>query len=374
MTATDPTSPAPFGRRPLLAAGLGIAAAAMLPGCAPTAPPGPVTPTRPAGAAPGFVAVGGYLLDPDDHLFAPLGANVGTTGSFDWKGDSRRHAADALDWGWNTVRLNLLVTPSASWSYVASNSQDSLLGLVSSIVAEYTAAGIVVIIDAHDNPKEGELGKDATEAGLAAWWSLAAHAFKDNPRVWCGLLNEPAYANDEWLRIMDTLAGAVRSTGNQNPILVGAPAWGQDVGHTQPFFADTKFSYEPTMAPVLQSTHGNLILEQHNFGAYGTYATPEKLTAYLGAVRGAGLTPLIGEFGYTRDGTSTAGDYQSNYDAAQAVFAVAPELKVGALWWHATHGDNYSLTTSGEAFWTGKGGQGLSDGGTRLWGLGHPGK
>lgn len=368
------TSAAPFGRRPLLAAGLGLAAAAALPGCTPPAPPGPSTPSRPAGAAPGFVAVDGYLLDPDDHLFVPVGANVGTSGSFDWKGDARQHATDALAWGWNTVRLNLLVTGAQTWSYVASSSQDALLGLVSAIVKEYTAAGIVVIIDAHDNPKETKPDAKAVESGLASWWSMAASAFKDNPRVWCGLLNEPAYSNDEWLRIMDTLAGAVRGAGNQNPILIGAPAWGQDVAHTAPFFADTKFSYEPTMAPALQSTFGNLIVEQHNFGAYGLYATPEKLTAYLDTVRGAGLTPLIGEFGYTRDHSSTAGDYQSNYDAAQAVFAVAPELKVGALWWHATHGDNYSVTASGEAFWTAKGGQGLSDGGAKLWSLGHPAK
>jgi len=317
------------------------------------------------------VATGGYLLDPDDQLFVPLGANVGSSGSFDWKGDARGHAADAISWGWNTVRLNLMVTGSQSWSYVAKNSQESLIDVISKFVAEYTAAGLVVILDAHDNPKEPKQRMDATEAQLASWWSLAGQAFKDNPRVWSGLLNEPAYADDEWVRVMDTLAGTVRATGNLNPVLVGAPCWGQDVARTEPFFSDARFSYEPTMAPALNAKHRNVILEQHNFGAYGVYASAEKLTNYIATVRAAGLTPLIGEFGYTIDKSSTAGDYVSNHDAAQAVFDVAPSLQLGALWWHATHGDNYALTTSGNAFYTAKDGQGLSEGGSRLWALGH---
>lgn len=366
-----------FGRRPLLAAGLGAATAALLPACSAPGPQptgGSAPPKRPTGAAPGFVAVDGRILGPDDRLFVPVGANVGTTNSFDWKGDSRGHAADAIAWGWNTVRLNLMVTGSQSWSYVANNSPDALLELVAEVVAEYTAAGIVVILDAHDNPKDGPQDQGAIEAGIAAWWSKAAAAFKDNPRVWCGVLNEPAYVNDDWVRILDTLIASVRGTGNENPVLVGAPCWGQDVAGNAPYFTEARFSYDPSMAPALAANHSNLILEQHNFGAYGMYTSAEKLTAYVEAVRAAGLTPLIGEFGYTIDKSSTAGDYRANHDAAQAVFDAAPALGLGALWWHATHGDNYALTADGKAFWAGRGGQGLSEAGSRLWALGHQGK
>ena len=264
-----------------------------------------------------------------------------------------------------------MVTGSQPWSYVARSSQDALLALVSQIVAEYTAAGIVVILDAHDNPKDAKKGTEATEAELVSWWSQAAHAFKDNPRVWCGVINEPPYLNDAWLKVMDKLIGTVRATGNVNPILVGAPCWGQDVARTQPFFADARFSYEPTMAPALNATYANLILEQHNFGAYGQYANAEKLTAYVNTVRAAGLTPLVGEFGYTIDRSSTAGDYGANYDGAQAVFEVTGPLQLGALWWHATHGDHYALTTGGNAFWNGPDASRRSEAGNKLWALGH---
>ncbi len=315
----------------------------------------------------------GYLYDPSGDLFVPLGANVGTTASFDWKGDAQGHAKDAVAWGWNTVRLNLMVTGSYDWSYVAQNSQTALLELTARIVDEYTAAGIVVIVSAHDNPMDSHVDRAAVEAGLIAWWRKAAHAFADNPRVWSGLINEPAYTNDAWVRILGRLASAVRDTGNRNPVLLGAPCWGQDVGYQKPYFADAKFAYEPTMAPVLAERYDNLILEQHNYGAYGLYSTAPKLAAYLSRVREAGLTPLIGEFGYTVSRSDSPDVYDANRDAAQAVFAVTRQESAGALWWHATHGDHYSLKADGGAFWKGGNRAGLSEGGQRLWDLGHTG-
>lgn len=346
-----------FGRRTLIASVAGVAASALVAGC--TSPPAPAR----------FEAVDGVIRGLDGEVFTPIGSNIGTVKSFDWKGDARKHAADALAWGWSAVRLNILVAPAPSWSYVATFGEDSLLELVSTIVAEYTAAGIVVIIDAHDNPKGKGYDQAAIEASMASWWTSAATAFRDNPRVWCGLINEPNYINTEWLRLMDSLATAVRDTGNRNPILVGAPCWGQDVGYSKPQFTDAKFSYEPDMAPALSRRYGNVILEQHNWGAYGMYSTAERLSEYVARLRDAGLTPLIGEFGYTVDGTSTAGTFKANYDGAQAVFEVARDLRLGALWWHATHGDKYSLKANGAAFWDGGADQGLSDGGRKLWAL-----
>ncbi|MFT4225580.1 glycoside hydrolase family 5 protein [Micropruina sp.] len=313
----------------------------------------------------------GVIRDLDGAIFTPIGANVGTHKTFDWKGDARGHSRDALDWGWNTIRLNVMVTAAAKWSYVEVYGENSLLDLVAEVVDEYTAAGLVVIIDAHDNPRGKGYDQQAVEAGMIAWWKSAAARFRDNPRVWCGLINEPSYINDEWLRIIDSLATAVRDTGNANPILVAAPCWGQDVGYNRPYFSDAKFSYEPDMAPVLSRRYDNLILEQHNYGAYAMYSDAEKLAGYLAKVRDVGLTPLIGEFGYTIDRSSSAGDFASNYAGAQAVFDVARQLDVGAMWWHATHGDNYSLKANGEAFWNGGAASGLSDGGTKLWALAH---
>lgn len=363
-----------LSRRGLLGLGLGLAPA-VLAACTGTPAPtasGPRTPAPRHDPNPDYQASDGFLYAPDGTLFTPLGANVGTTASFDWKGDAQGHSAAATAWGWNTVRLNLMVTGAQSWSYVAQRSQQELLALVTRIVEEYTAAGIVVVLDAHDNPRAKGLDEAEVLAGMVAWWQAAATAFKDNPRVWHGLINEPAYTNDDWVRVLDSLAGTVRGTGNNAPILLGASCWGQDVGYSAPNFTDARFAYEPTMAPVLSQRYGNVILEQHNYGAFGLYSTPELFGAYVEKVRDAGLTPLIGEFGYTVSKDKSPNVYQSNYDAAQAVFEIAGPRSVGALWWHATHGDNYSVTADGSAFWNSPDGTGLSDGGARLWQLGHP--
>ncbi|MFT3886596.1 MAG: cellulase family glycosylhydrolase [Arachnia sp.] len=372
--ATDPATQGirprdrSFGRRALLAGGAGVLASPLLAGsgCSSPAPaPAPSTaPTR-------FEAVDGLIRGLDGATFTPLGANVGTLKSFDWKGDGAGHAADAVAWGWNTIRLNLMVTDAEDWSYVAGRGTDALLDLTSEIVDEYTGAGLVVIVDAHDNPRSEGYDQADVESQMVDWWTAAATRFRDNPRVWCGLINEPEYINADWVRIMDTLASAVRATGNLNPILLGAPCWGQDLGSIPTYFPDAKFSYDADMAPALQSTHGNVIVEQHNYGAYDMYSTADKLAGYVDNVRAAGLTPLIGEFGYTIDRSSTAGTFEANYAAAQAVLEVARDDGVGALWWHATHGDNYSLKADGSAFWTGGPDSGLSDAGTKLWQLAH---
>lgn len=368
----------PISRRGLLSAGAGLTAAAVLAACSPAPEPpasgGPRQPAARIDPGPVYRASNGFLYAPDGSLFTPVGANVGTTGTFDWKGDSRGHAADAVAWGWNTVRLNLMVTAAHSWSFVAQRGMDDLLALVDQMVREYTDAGIVVILSAHDDPRAEGVDRRAAEAGLAAWWTLAATRFAGNPRVWYGLLNEPDYTNDEWVALMDGLAAAVRGTGNTSPVLLGASCWGQDVAGTRPYFADARFGFEASMAPAIAARHENVIFEQHNYGAYGLYASKEKWGAYLEKVRDAGLTPLIGEFGYTVAKKDSPDIYDANYDAAQAVFELAAERHVGALWWHGTHGDNYSVMADGGPFWKGRDGAGLSDGGRRLWQFGHGGR
>lgn len=366
----------PLSRRSVLAAGLALAVPAALAGCTVPAPAGMPPPRTPAPRRAGtgaYQAVDGYLYAPDGSLFTPVGANVGVAGAFDWKGDCRGHAADALAWGWNTVRLTIAVTAGHSWSYVAQRSQAELLALTRQVVEEYTGAGIVVILDAHDDPTGDGLDRAQMEADMAQWWRLAAAAFADNPRVWHGLINEPDYLNDEWLQLLDRLAGAVRETGNEAPVLLGAPGWGQDLGYTGPYFTDARFSYESTMAPVLADRYGNVILEQHNYGAYGSYSSVADFTGYVERVRAAGLTPLIGEFGYTTARDITPDVYDANYESAQAVLQVARPQHLGALWWHGTHGDGYSLLADGGPFWKGRDGAGLSDGGRRFWEFTHPG-
>jgi len=81
---------------------------------------------------------------------------------------------------------------------------------------------------------------------------------------------------------------------------------------------------------------------------------------------------MVGEFGYTVDGSSTAGSYRQNLNGALSTFNLAPSFGVGLLWWHATHGDNYALKQSGNAFYSDGGpSANLSPAGQRLWNVSH---
>lgn len=297
-----------------------------------------------------FIAGGGHIYGPNGQLFVPIGANLGTTLAFDWKGTAKTHAVDAVTWGWNCIRLNILATDTISYSYLKTfPGLASFLNYLDTIIAEYTALHIVVMLEAHDNPKTSGYDQDAVEGKMVAFWQAAAAKWASNPYVWYNLINEPAYTNGSWVALHHRLAAAIRGAGAWAPIVVDAPGWGQDAGYLSPYFTDSKYAYETDMAPALQQRWGNTVVSNHNYGAkWDTYA---KTVAWITSTRASGLAPIFGEFGYAYDGTSTAGSYALNYSAAKAVVQASKEYGVGALVWHGTHGDNYSMTADGTAFW-----------------------
>lgn len=327
------------------------------------------TPSARAAAEGIFVAGDGVIYGPDGNEFVAVGANLGTYNWVSGNGTAAGKAAYALAWGWNCIRLNFLGTNQVSWSYLATRTLAQFLTYLDGIIAEYTALGIVVILEAHENPKTSGWPTLEIEDKLVTFWAAAAEKWKGNPYVWYNPINEPAYRSDAWVGLYRKLSQPIRACGALAPILVDAPVSGQDGGTA--YAADCWYGYDPRMARALDNWFGNVVLSPHLYGWF--YSTPAQVTAYLNAIRASGVTPLIGEFGYTYNGTSTAGTYQQNYNGAQAVFSVAPALGVGALWWHGTHNDAYSLTADGTGFWNADPTvpTNTSDGGAKLWALTH---
>jgi hypothetical protein len=320
-----------------------------------------------------FVTGGGFIYGPDGRPFVAIGANVGSNNTFDWRGNAKTHAVDASAWGWNCVRLNVMASNEISWSYLASNAGAGLAGMISylgTIVAEYTARKIVVMIGPHDDPKSSGFVQATVEGHMVDFWTAAAAAWKNNPYVWYNPINEPRYTNAEWVALHDTFATAIRGQGALGPIVCDAPGWGQDAGYLAPYFTDSKYAYESDMAPTLQATHGNILISCHNYGA--KHDTVTKVANWINNTRAAGLVPIFGELGYTIDGSSTAGSYAANHDAALLSLDAARMFGVGVLAWHGTHGDNYSLKTNGAAFYYGGASFSLSDFGQRLRALSAP--
>ncbi|MBK7861322.1 MAG: cellulase family glycosylhydrolase [Archangiaceae bacterium] len=325
-----------------------------------------------ASAATGrFYVVGSDIIDPEGKKFFPVGANVGTQLNFDWKGDGMRHSDDALAWGWNTVRLTLACTTSASYTTRSTQGFAALLQRAQSFVNEYTAKKIVVIIECHDltgtSTFEGKMlasGKTVRQE-VDDFWVDARERYKSNPYVWFNAVNEPVWANNAlWVQLQTHYRDLVRATGAENLFVADVMNMGNDAR-----WDGALRVYDPTMGPVVATDQCNVVFALHAYGGLG--GSPEHVT-YFDAVRKAGLAMLIGEFGYTLTNTANPGAYVLNVKGATAAFEVAAAKGIGMLFWHATHGDGYSLKASGASFYgDGAPSANLSAPGQRLWDLGH---
>lgn len=315
----------------------------------------------------------GRIFDPAGKEFVPLGANVGIAGVFDWGGTAAGHSDTALEWGWNTVRLNILVADAIEWSRVRQIGPEAFMTEVDEFVREYTDKNIVVILDSHDlfMTPGGKNGIDAPYFDqIAEFWATAGAMYKDNPYVWFNLHNEPPVLNEKWVELNRVTAKVVRDTGARNPIVIDAPVWGQDLGPVTPEFDGAWLAHDERMAPAINAEFGNVILSQHNYGSFDIYTDPARYAAYVDRVRAAGLPLIVGEFGARTDGVDEWPlQFEHNMAAVRTVTDTYRNKGVGALWWHANHTDGWSLFRDDTSFTTHEPGTMLSEGGKIMWDL-----
>jgi endoglucanase len=110
---------------------------------------------------------------------------------------------------------------------------------VRQVVKWITGRGMVAILDLHDyagrnvDGAAAKVGSSALPASaLEDVWVRLANAFKDDERVWFGLMNEPTgISAAAWKDIAQSVTNAVRATGARNRLLVpgtdysGAHSW-----------------------------------------------------------------------------------------------------------------------------------------------------
>jgi endoglucanase len=103
------------------------------------------------------------------------------------------------------------------------------LDRVKDVVGAATRRGLVLILDPHDYARyEGKVvgGLEVPNAAFADFWARLAAPFKDQPRVWFGLMNEPHdLPAQQWLGAANAAIAAIRSAGATNRILVPGTAW-----------------------------------------------------------------------------------------------------------------------------------------------------
>ncbi len=105
----------------------------------------------------------------------------------------------------------------------------AVLGRIKEVVKEATGRRQTVLLDPQDFARyyAKTIGSaDVPNAAFADFWGQVAGQFKDNPRVWFGLMNEPHdIPNDQWLGAANAAIAAIRKSGARNLILVPGIAW-----------------------------------------------------------------------------------------------------------------------------------------------------
>lgn len=105
----------------------------------------------------------------------------------------------------------------------------AVLGRIKEVVKEAGKRGQVVLLDPHDYARyDGKLvgSPDVPDTAFADFWGQVAAQFKDNPRVWFGLMNEPHdLPATQWLGSANAAIAAIRTAGASNLVLVPGTAW-----------------------------------------------------------------------------------------------------------------------------------------------------
>jgi endoglucanase len=104
---------------------------------------------------------------------------------------------------------------------------------VRQVVDWITGRGMIAILDPHNyagrviDGKEYKVGTpELPVSALVDFWVRLANIYKNDERVWFGLMNEPYdLPPDEWKAIAQTVTNAIRATGARNFLLVPGTAY-----------------------------------------------------------------------------------------------------------------------------------------------------
>lgn len=183
-------------------------------------------------------AQGALLVDAEGHPFLLHGAQIESPFNVKKRWDSgedprnvlnsKTFTAMAREWHMNEVRL-----PTSNWLYAADPTK--YVGLLDQVVQKANRAGLIVVLDLHDDNRSGSPyppGTDMPKAEDVAYWQAIARHFRDNPMVMFDLYNEPHYTDPLlWLqggRVingativgMQDMVDAIRAVGAKQVIVV----------------------------------------------------------------------------------------------------------------------------------------------------------
>lgn len=236
--------------------------------------------------------------------------------------------------GMNVFRMPFLwenLQPKLKQPFVAAE-----LDRIKAAVQVGTRRNAVVLLDPHDYARYfGKIvgGPEVSADDFADFWSRLATAFKDNQKVWFGLVNEPHdLPNDMWRQDANAAIAAIRKAGAKNLIVVPGNSW---TGAHSWVSSGSGAEMLKIVDPL-----NRYIFDVHQYlDADCSGSHPEPVSATIGSERLREFTKwcrdnrkraFLGEFGSSASDASKAalGDMLSYMEANADVW-------VGFSWWAA---------------------------------------
>ena len=291
--------------------------------------------------------------------------------------------ASVQAWNWNTLRLNLQCGHYTNVGTGAAYGPAEMLAATDQIVEEYTAAGVVVMLDCHPYIAQNPAVGGDTWDEITSFWDQAIARYGDNPYVWINFANEFESRGDPsntyFKQFTEAAYDYLTNAGFDGVMVMDLPNWGQ---HIQ-FFDDP--------ANVAWSKQfDQVVWDWHAYGGVstdGTVASVRRDMGYeqMGAIYDTILDNLarndipviVGEFGHdwnderrTADGWS----YISMVNSARLNIERLPAAGIGMTVWHANGSSGvameYGLKDSDSLIFDQPTVDGqLSDLGQRYWNL-----
>lgn len=269
---------------------------------------------------------GTRIVDPNGNTFVPVGMNVNVMGNLDvWERPTAGLSDDFVEWGFNFVR------------FACGFSETGINGDLNGLIAEYTGAGIVVMIDLHwivsgGWPSDSELNQ------MRTWWVDKANRFKNNPRVMFNIVNEPGNgvpAPARWRDLHMDIIGAIRATGARNVCVCDGTQWGQEAYDWNPASTiPTANSAILTYGSQIIAAYPDVMFSVHLYDqwAIGSGAQIDaRLGNLVNRIQAAGMALMFGEVSglfYFNTGNIDV------ISALQSAQRVAVPRNVGVCGWH----------------------------------------
>jgi len=209
--------------------------------------------------------------------------------------------------------------------------------------------GMIAILDPHNYARyNGDLvGSDEVPAAaFADFWRRLALAYRDQPGVWFGLVNEPHGIDAaDWLPVANSAIAAIRAADAVNLVLVPGTAW--TGAHN--WLDDSYGTPNGDVMDGILDPVGNFAIEVHQYldsdssGTHDSVVSPtigsERLASFTEWCRQHGLRAFLGEFACPRSDTGDPSDPDYvGYRAIDDMLAYMEsnrDVWLGWTWWAA---------------------------------------